>query len=146
MITKKEVTIIECDSCGKEISGNVNSVTIPSYKKGKMELCSSCYRRLMIVLNWKKYRDEKVALNFNSNIETTLGGDATDAYNKYWGKFGGDYKSQGDIWETQLHNYCKTMSPAFEKMIGSYQGLAFPFEMRIKLKDLSFKGEIYNEL
>ena len=80
-----------------------------------------------------------------SFVETTLGEDAVTAYNNMWTEFGGEQKELGENWETQLHDYCKTMAPAFEKMVGSYQGIAFPFEIRMAIKDLHEVKEYKND-
>ena len=37
------------------------------------------------------------------------------------------------------------MTPAFEKMIGSYQGVAFPFEIRIAVEELREVKEDEND-
>ena len=120
-------------------------VSIDTGKKRRLELCSSCLHRLEIVTNWEKYKDKKVSLNFNSFVETALGEDAVTAYNNMWTEFGGEQKELGENWETQLHDYCKTMAPAFEKMVGSYQGIAFPFEIRMAIKDLHEVKEYKND-
>lgn len=138
MKTTKTIEEITCDSCGKIISDekNENFVTIDNQC---LDLCHDCLCRLKIALDWKSYKDKKVSLNFNSDIEATLGADGADAYNEYWGRLGVSPKTKGTVWETQLHNYCTTMSSAFEKMRGSYQGVAYPFEIRMKLEDLKME-------
>lgn len=95
-----------------------------------------------MIRNWKETKKKQVSLNFNSFIETTLGEDAVAAYNEEWIKYGGEEKKLGENWKTQLHNYCKTMVPAFEKTIGSYQGIAFPFEMRMAIEELREVKEV----
>lgn len=140
MKTTKTIEEITCDSCGKTISTEKDGsfVTIDNQC---LDLCYNCLRRLKIALDWKSYKDKKVSLNFNSDIETTLSINGAEAYNEYWGRFGASPKTKGMVWETQLHNYCKTMSSAFEKMAGAYQGVAYPFEIRMKLEDLKMEIE-----
>lgn len=143
MLRKKEkIVVITCDSCGRTMYGEPKIVSIDTGKKKRLELCPSCLRRLEIAMDWKKYGDKKVSLNFNSFIETTLGKDGADAYNETYSKFDCEKKKPGDIWETQLHNYCQIMIPAFEKMCGAYQGVAYPFTIRFELNELSFEKEI----
>lgn len=78
-------------------------------------------------------------------IFKTLGGDAVAAYNEEWIKYGGKKKKLGENWKTQLYDYCKTMAPAFEKIVGSYQGVAFPFEMRMAIEELREVKESEND-
>lgn len=60
------------------------------------------------------------------------------AYNEGWIKYGGEEKKLGENWKTQLYDYCKTMAPkTFEKIVGSYQGVAFPFEMRMAIEAIA---------
>lgn len=140
MRTPKTIEEITCDSCSKTIliEKDENFVTIDNQC---LDLCYDCLCRLKIALDWKSYKDKKVSLNFNSDVETTLGTDGADAYNEYWERFGALPKESGSIWNTQLHRYCETMSPAFQKMKGSYQGVAYPFEIRMKLEDLKMEIE-----
>jgi len=78
-------------------------------------------------------------------IFKTLGEDAVAAYNEEWIKYGGEEKKLGENWKTQLYDYCKTMAPAFEKIVGSYQGVAFPFEMRMAIEELREVKESEND-
>lgn len=78
-------------------------------------------------------------------IFKTLGEDAVAAYNEEWIKYGGGEKKLGENWKTQLYDYCKTMAPAFEKIVGSYQGVAFPFEMRMAIEGLREVKESEND-
>ena len=65
--------------------------------------------------------------------------------NEEWIKYGGEEKKLGENWKTQLYDYCKTMAPAFEKIVGSYQGVAFPFEMRMAIEELREVKESEND-
>ena len=94
--------------------------------------------------NWKETKKKQVSLNFNSFIETTLGQDAVMAYNNMYTKYGGEPKKLGETWKTQLHRYCQIMAPAFEKMVGSYQGIAFPFEIRMTIEELHEVKEVWD--
>jgi len=78
-------------------------------------------------------------------IFKTLGEDAVAAYNEEWIKYGGEEKKLGENWKTQLYDYCKTMAPAFEKIVGSYQGVASPFEMRMAIEELREVKESEND-
>ena len=78
-------------------------------------------------------------------IFKTLGEDAVAAYNEEWIKYGGEEKKLGENWKTQLYDYCKTMASAFEKIVGSYQGVAFPFEMRMAIEELREVKESEND-
>jgi hypothetical protein len=78
-------------------------------------------------------------------IFKTLGEDAVASYNEGWIKYGGEEKKLGENWKTQLYDYCKTMAPAFEKIVGSYQGVAFPFEMRMAIEGLREVKESEND-
>jgi hypothetical protein len=78
-------------------------------------------------------------------IFKTLGEDAVAAYNEEWIEYGGGEKKLGENWKTQLYDYCKTMAPAFEKIVGSYQGVAFPFEMRMAIEGLREVKESEND-
>ena len=78
-------------------------------------------------------------------IFKTLGEDAVAAYNEEWIRYGGEEKKLGENWKTQLYDYCKTMAPAFEKIVGSYQGVAFPFEMRMAIEGLREVKESEND-
>jgi hypothetical protein len=78
-------------------------------------------------------------------IFKTLGEDAVAAYNEEWIKYGGGEKKLGENWKTQLYDYCKIMAPAFEKIVGSYQGVAFPFEMRMAIEGLREAKESEND-
>ena len=67
--------------------GEPKIVSIDTEKKEKIGALSFCWRRLEIAMNWEKYKDKKVSLNFNSFIETTLGKDGAGAYNETYSKF-----------------------------------------------------------
>lgn len=67
------------------------------------------------------------------------------AYNEEWIKYGGEEEVGEKNWKTQLYDYCKTMAPAFEKIIGSYQGVAVPFEMRMAIGALREVKESEND-
>lgn len=143
MREEKKIVICRCDSCDIQISLEKCenfSYFDPFTKENKsMDLCPSCLHRLKAVLNWKETKERKVSFNFNDSIEVTLGVDGAVAYNEEWTKFGGARKEAGEILVTQFHDYCRTMTPAFDKMRGMYQGVAFPFEIRMKVGDL---GEV----
>ena len=135
-MSRRNVEVISCDWCGRDLAEKESSYFINVNGEQNEEICSHCYHRLEMIRNWKETKKKQVSLNFNSFIETTLGEDAVAAYNEDWIKYGGEEKKLGEKWKTQLHNYCKTMVPAFEKMVGSYQGVAFPFEMRMAIEEL----------
>ena len=129
-------------TCVLFIPCSLNMQRAPVNGERNEEICSHCYHRLKMLRNWKETKKKQVSLNFNSFIETTLDEDAVAAYNEKWTKYGGEEKKRGENWKTQLHNYCQTMTPAFEKMVGSYQGVAFPFEMRIAIEELREVKEV----
>lgn len=141
-MTRRDVEVISCDWCGRDLAEKESSYFINVNGEQNEEICSHCYHRLEMIRNWKETKKKQVSLNFNSFIETTLGEDAVAAYNEDWIKYGGEEKKLGENWKTQLHNYCKTMVPAFEKMVGSYQGVAFPFEMRMAIEELREVKEV----
>lgn len=141
-MARRNVEVISCDWCGRDLAEKENSYFINVNGEQNEEICSHCYHRLEMIRNWKETKKKQVSLNFNSFIETTLGEDAVAAYNEDWIKYGGEEKKLGENWKTQLHNYCKTMVPAFEKMVGSYQGVAFPFEMRMAIEELCEVKEV----
>lgn len=144
-MSRRNVEIISCDWCGRDLAEKESSYFINVNGEQNEEICSHCYHRLEIIRSWKETKKKRVALNFNSFIETTLDEDAAAAYNGKWVKYGGEPKKQGENWKTQLHDYCRTMTPAFEKMIGSYQGVAFPFEIRIAVEELREVKEDEND-
>lgn len=139
---RRNVEVISCDWCGRDLTEKESSYFVDINGEENEEICSHCYHRLEMLRNWKETKKKQVSLNFNSFIETTLGEDAVTVYNEKWTKYGGEEKKLGENWKTQLHNYCQTMAPAFEKMVGSYQGIAFPFEMRIAIEELHEVKEI----
>lgn len=141
-MARRNVEVINCDWCGRDLAEKESSYFINVNGEQNEEICSYCYHRLEMIRNWKETKKKQVSLNFNSFIETTLGEDAVAAYNQDWIKYGGEEKKLGENWKTQLHNYCKTMVPAFEKMVGSYQGVAFPFEMRMAIEELREVKEV----
>ena len=141
-MSRRNVEVISCDQCGRDLAEKESSYFINVNGEQNEEICSHCYHRLEIIRSWKDTKKKQVSLNFNSFIETTLGEDAVAAYNEDWIKYGGEEKKLGENWKTQLHNYCKTMVPAFEKMVGSYQGVAFPFEMRMAIEELREVKEV----
>lgn len=141
-MSRRNVEVISCDWCGRDLAEKESSYFINVNGEQNEEICSHCYHRLEMIRNWKETKKKQVSLNFNSFIETTLGEDAVAAYNEDWIKYGGEEKKLGENWKTQLHNYCKTMVPAFEKMVGSYQGVAFPFEMRMAIEELREVKEV----
>lgn len=141
-MSRRNVEVISCDWCGRDLAEKESSYFINVNGEQNGEICSYCYHRLEMIRNWKETKKKQVSLNFNSFIETTLGEDAVAAYNEDWIKYGGEEKKLGENWKTQLHNYCKTMVPAFEKMVGSYQGVAFPFEMRMAIEELREVKEV----
>lgn len=141
-MSRRNVEVISCDWCGRDLAEKESSYFININGEQNEEICSHCYHRLEMIRNWKETKKKQVSLNFNSFIETTLGEDAVAAYNEEWIKYGGEEKKLGENWKTQLHNYCKTMVPAFEKMVGSYQGVAFPFEMRMAIEELREVKEV----
>lgn len=131
--------------CGRDLAEKESSYFINVNGEQNEEICSHCYHRLEMIRNWKETKKKQVSLNFNSFIETTLGEDAVAAYNEEWIKYGGEEKKLGENWKTQLYNYCKTMALAFEKIVGSYQGVAFPFEMRMVIEELREIKESEND-
>ena len=141
-MSRRNVEVISCDWCGRDLAEKESSYFININGEQNEEICSHCYHRLEMIRNWKETKKKQVSLNFNSFIETTLGEDAVAAYNEDWIKYGGEEKKLGENWKTQLHNYCKTIVPAFEKMVGSYQGVAFPFEMRMAIEELREVKEV----
>ena len=141
-MARRNVEVISCDWCGRDLVEKESPYFIDINGEQNEEICSHCYHRLEMIRNWKETKKKQVSLNFNSFIETTLGEDAVAAYNEDWIKYGGEEKKLGENWKTQLHNYCKTMVPAFEKMVGSYQGVAFPFEMRMAIEELREVKEV----
>lgn len=144
-MARRPIEIISCDWCGRDLGEKEKPYFIDVNGERNEEICSHCYHRLKMLRNWKETKKKQVSLNFNSFIETTLDEDAVAAYNEKWTKYGGEEKKRGENWKTQLHNYCQTMAPAFEKMVGSYQGVAFPFEMRIAIEDLREVKEYDND-
>lgn len=135
-MARRNVEVISCDWCGRDLVEKESPCFIDVNGEQNEEICSCCYHRLEMIRNWKETKKKQVSLNFNSFIETTLGEDAVAAYNEQWTKYGSKEKKLGENWETQLHDYCQTMAPAFEKMVGSYQRVAFPFEMRMTIEEL----------
>lgn len=144
-MSRRNVEVISCDWCGRDLAEKESSYFINVNGEQNEEICSHCYHRLEMIRNWKETKKKQVSLNFNSFIETTLGEDAVAAYNEEWIKYGGEEKKLGENWETQLYDYCKTMAPAFEKIVGSYQGVAFPFEMRMAIEELREVKESEND-
>ena len=71
MKTTKTIEEITCDSCGNTIftEKDENFVIIDNQS---LDLCHDCSRRLKIALDWKTYKDKKVSLNFNSNVENQM--------------------------------------------------------------------------
>lgn len=144
-MSRRNVEVISCDWCGRDLAEKESSYFINANGEQNEEICSHCYHRLEMLRNWKETKKKQVSLNFNSFIETTLGEDAVAAYNEEWIKYGGEEKKLGENWKTQLYDYCKTMAPAFEKIVGSYQGVAFPFEMRMAIEELREVKESEND-
>lgn len=144
-MSRRNVEVISCDWCGRDLAEKESSYFINVNGEQNEEICSHCYHRLEMIRNWKETKKKQVSLNFNSFIETTLGEDAVAAYNEEWVKYGGEEKKLGENWKTQLYDYCKTMAPAFEKIVGSYQGVAFPFEMRMVIEELREVKESKND-
>lgn len=144
-MSRRNVEVISCDWCGRDLAEKESSYFINVNGEQNEEICSHCYHRLEMIRNWKETKKKQVSLNFNSFIETTLGEDAVAAYNEEWIKYGGEEKKLGENWKTQLYDYCKTMAPAFEKIVGSYQGVAFPFEMRMAIEALREVKESEND-
>lgn len=144
-MSRRNVEVISCDWCGRDLAEKESSYFINVNGEQNEEICSHCYHRLEMIRNWKETKKKQVSLNFNSFIETTLGEDAVAAYNEEWVKYGGEEKKLGENWKTQLYDYCKTVAPAFEKIVGSYQGVAFPFEMRMAIEELREIKESEND-
>lgn len=144
-MSRRNVEVISCDWCGRDLAEKESSYFINVNGEQNEEICSHCYHRLEMIRNWKETKKKQVSLNFNSFIETTLGEDAVAAYNEEWIKYGGEEKKLGENWKTQLYDYCKTMAPAFEKIVCSYQGVAFPFEMRMAIEELREVKESEND-
>ena len=144
-MSRRNVEVISCDWCGRDLAEKESSYFINVNGEQNEEICSHCYHRLEMIRNWKETKKKQVSLNSNSFIETTLTEDAVAAYNEEWIKYGGEEKKLGENWKTQLYDYCKTMAPAFEKIVGSYQGVAFPFEMRMVIEELREVKESEND-
>ena len=144
-MSRRNVEVISCGWCGRDLAKKESSYFIDVNGEQNEEICSHCYHRLEMIRNWKETKKKQVSLNFNSFIETTLGEDAVATYNEEWIKYGGEEKKLGENWKTQLYDYCKTMAPAFEKIVGSYQGVAFPFEMRMAIEELREVKESEND-
>ena len=144
-MSRRNVEVISCDWCGRDLAEKESSYFINVNGEQNEEICSHCYYRLEMLRNWKETKKKQVSLNFNSFIETALGEDAVAAYNEEWIKYGGEEKKLGENWKTQLYDYCKTMAPAFEKIVGSYQGVASPFEMRMAIEELREVKESEND-
>ncbi len=144
-MSRRNVEVISCDWCGRDLAEKESSYFINVNGEQNEEICSHCYHRLEMIRNWKETKKKQVSLNFNSFIETTLGEDAVAAYNEEWIRYGGEEKKLGENWKTQLYDYCKTMAPAFEKIVGSYQGVASPFEMRMAIEELREVKESKND-
>ncbi len=144
-MSRRNVEVISCDWCGRDLAEKESSYFINVNGEQNEEICSHCYHRLEMIRNWKETKKKQVSLNFNSFIETTLGEDAVAAYNEEWIRYGGEEKKLGENWKTQLYDYCKTMAPAFEKIVGSYQGVASPFEMRMAIEELREVKESEND-
>ena len=144
-MSRRNVEVISCDWCGRDLAEKESSYFINVNGEQNEEICSHCYHHLEMIRNWKETKKKQVSLNFNSFIETTLGEDAVAAYNEEWIKYGGEEKKLGENWKTQLYDYCKTMAPAFEKIVGSYQGVASPFEMRMAIEELREVKESEND-
>lgn len=140
---RRNVEVISCDWCGRDLMEEEKPCFVNINEEKSEEICPHCYHRLKAIRNWKETKEQMVSLNFNATIETTLGEDAVVAYNNMWTKYGSKSKRPGENWKTQLHNYCITMAPAFEKMIGSNQKIAFPFEIRMAIKDLCEVKEVW---
>lgn len=136
MKENKTVEIVTCDFCGKQISDFVD-VTIDDKT---YDICSECSGRLNTVVGWKHYKDDYACLNMNQSVAVCLSDEAVKAYNDYWRPYGGDKNPVrvGEWKEMQLHHFLSSCAKSFDTMRGSLQKIAYPFEIRMKLSDLSF--------
>ena len=142
----KSVFVCYCDWCGEEIKAGRKSLDVDGDITFQHDVCPKCFNRLKLIMNWKKNKDKKVSLNFNNSIEITLGKDGAKAWNNRYANINQfDNYSSGDIVSDQLWAICQALTPAFEKIIGSYQEVASPFEIRIPIDNLKLTKEENNE-
>lgn len=144
-------TIYVCDWCDAEIKDNSTSteIEINGSDIGYCRICSSCYNRLKFLMNWKKNKNKKVALNLNDMVEMTLGKDGVEAWNNRFKDIGHiDNCNIGDTVSSGCHEMIRGLSPAFAKCVGGYQSIAIPFEMRFKVCNLKLRNgdEQWDEL
>lgn len=135
-------TVVICDWCKKEIHKGRNTINIDGDIRECYDICPECLKRLKFIMNWRDNQNSILSMNFNHDAEITLGADGADAWNNRFSNINFfDNKKEGDIIHSQLHEICRGLAPAFEKIIGSYQGVAFPFELRFPIKSLKLKEE-----
>lgn len=133
-------TVVICDWCKKEIHKGRNTINIDGDIRECYDICPECLKRLKFIMNWKDNQNSLLYVNFNWDAEITLGADGAEAWNNRFSNINFfDNKKEGDIIHSQLHEICRGLAPAFEKMVGSYQSVAFPFELRFPIKNLKLK-------
>lgn len=138
MVRTIEETV--CDFCG-EVSNHYEKIKISI---NYYDICPACMERLIAVMNWKETKEKYVGFNFNHEVEATLAQDGVDAYNIPYGipeleRKGNDKAKPGFKLQTSLHNFCQLMIPAFKKMVGCYQEVCYPFELRFKVGGLQLR-------
>ena len=137
-------TVVICDWCGKEIHGKEKElqIGIDGDVENSYDVCSECFKKLKFIMNWRDNQNSILSMNFNHEAEITLGADGVEAWNNRFSDINVfDNKKDGDIIHSQLHEICRGLAPAFEKITGCYQGVAFPFELRFPIKSLKLKEE-----
>lgn len=138
---KLEKRII-CDSCQQDCTNNHHIihlvVTQPiSYLDIETKhYCPTCYKRIQAAANWSKHKNDLVSLNFNEEVEMTLGKDSAESFNNYYKDCSLNEYKEGDVIRKQLHTILRASETAVRKIRCSYQELAKPFEIRIPLKNL----------
>lgn len=139
MRENKTVEVITCDFCGNETEKSIDV----KIDETKYDICPECSKRLNIVVGYKHYKDDYLSLNMNQNVTICLADEAVKAYNNYMRPYGGDkHPVVVGEWKTmQLHHFLSSCSDSFKTMRASLQKIALPFEIRMKIKDLSFEAK-----
>lgn len=133
-------TVVICDWCRKEIYKGRKTIDIDGDIRECYDICPECLKRLKFIMNWKDNQNSILYVNFNWDAEITLGKDGAEAWNNRFSNINFfDNKKEGDVIHSQLHEICRGLAPAFEKIVGSYQSVAFPFELRFPIKNLKLK-------
>lgn len=132
-----------CDWCGNEMSiAEAKELDFIGDIAHNYDVCPRCFKRLKFIMNWKENKNTKLGINFNNDAEITLGKDGAESWNNRYASINSfDDKQAGDVVSSQLHQICKGLAPSFEKMIGAYQGVAFPFELRVSADSLDLKSD-----